>query len=53
MSVTKNNETNWIRRKEFFIGFMDGYVVLELCSPEPMKLTSDICRSTKAHFSVC
>ena len=33
MSVTKNNETDWVRRKEFFIGFMDGYVVLELCSP--------------------
>ena len=53
MSVTKNNETDWVRRKEFFIGFMDGYVVLELCSPESMKLASDSCRTTKAHFSVC
>ena len=52
MSATKNNETIWIRRKEFFIGFMDEYVVLELCSPESMKLTSDISRTTKAHFLV-
>lgn len=50
MSATKNNETIWIRRKEFFIGFMGEYVVVELCSPESMKLASDICRTTKAHF---
>lgn len=52
MSATKNNETIWIRRKEFFIGFMDEYVVLELCSPESMKLASDIFRTTKVHFLV-